>query len=302
MYKAAPNNPEVQITPKAHVFCTKVQGSLATVHLSRSGSLEPTLRSVLYSFYRLSSYLTCARIEANLTLEFVIIVNPNNGPGSEPWWPNVDYVREISRLNAYSNVRTVGYVHTSYCKRSVQDVHFDIEKYAGWSKDTRYPGLGVSGIFFDETPNVFSKTTEGYLRAVTENAKQTIDVGGDALVSNLYKDSQCQHAEFPFKTIHNPGTSMDQRLFVPGLDVATISEICFAEFKTQEYRDWLATSPLKREETSFMLYAVPDEEVEELIGNLKERAGYLFVTNRKTDAYHAFGDSWKRFIAAMAAA
>lgn len=120
---------------------------------------------------------------AHPTLEFILIVNPNNGPGSEPWWPNADYVREIPRLNAQPNVRIVGYVFTAYCKRPNEEVCADIAKYAEWSKDGKYQGLGVAGIFFDETPNLFSDEAKTYLDVITQRVKDSEGILGDRIVS-----------------------------------------------------------------------------------------------------------------------
>lgn len=111
------------------------------------------------------------RVNAHPTLDFIIIINPNSGPGSAPWWPNEDYVREIPKLNAYPNVKTVGYVAIHYCNRPISEVFAEIETYAGWSGDKRYPGIGVEGIFFDETPNEWSADVDAYLCAITEKAR-----------------------------------------------------------------------------------------------------------------------------------
>lgn len=128
------------------------------------------------------SLLIRYRIAENPAIDFIVIVNPHSGPGSEPWWPNTDYVRGIQKLNACTNVRTIGYVATTYCKRSIKDVLEDIEKYADWSKDERFAGLGVEGIFFDETTNLFSKEVKEYLDAITTKVKEADGILGDKIV------------------------------------------------------------------------------------------------------------------------
>src|SRR4051812_36027461 len=55
-------------------------------------------------------------ITAHRNLDFLIIVNPNSGPGGEPL-PSHDYVRELPKLNALPNVRTVGYLAIEYCRK-----------------------------------------------------------------------------------------------------------------------------------------------------------------------------------------
>src|SRR3954452_15888951 len=87
-------------------------------------------------------------------VQFLVIINPNSGPGAAPWWPNADYVREIPRLNALPNVKTLGYICATYCKRSLDAALDDIDTYgARGRKDARQ---GVDGIFVDETVNLYS--------------------------------------------------------------------------------------------------------------------------------------------------
>lgn len=75
----------------------------------------------------------------------------------------------------------------------------------------------------------------------------------------------------------------------------------YTDFNTVEYQEWLATSPLDRENTSHMIYAVPEDRVESLVlHNLRGIAGYIFVTDRQSDVYSGFGASWKKFIEVMA--
>ncbi|PVI00922.1 glycoside hydrolase family 135 protein [Periconia macrospinosa] len=215
-------------------------------------------------------------------LEFIVILNPHSGPGSEPWWPNADYVREIPRLNACENVRTVGYVATTYCKRDIDDVFRDIDRYAEWSRDERFPGLGVSGIFFDETPNLFKVEVKSYLDAVTAKGKDTEGILGDRLI------------------IHNPGTAVQKGLAEPGPDITTSAEVAYRFFRSDEFQNWLALSPYGRERTSYMIHSVERENVGEVVRSMRGRAQYLFVTDLKVDFYHEFSDTWGSFVAAMA--
>jgi hypothetical protein len=85
-------------------------------------------------------------------------------------------------LNAYPNVKTIGYIGTTYGKKPLEEVYADIAKYAGWSSDGRYPGLGVSGIFFDETVNLYTETDEIYLESITKRTKEAKGLLGDRMV------------------------------------------------------------------------------------------------------------------------
>ncbi|KAK7187561.1 hypothetical protein PSPO01_06295 [Paraphaeosphaeria sporulosa] len=222
-------------------------------------------------------------IAFNPTLRFVVIVNPNSGPGSEPWWPNADYLRDVPKLNACSNVRTVGYVSTAYCNRPIQEVYEDIRQYASWAKDKNSRSLGMNGIFFDETPNIFTENARNYLTAITQNVKNMGTLLGDGIV------------------IHNPGTSIDERLAITGMDIATVAEVAYSDFHTRNFQNWLARSTLHRSNTSYMIHGFSEESVDDFVVHmLRGKARYIFVTERSTDMYHGFGASWKAFIAAMA--
>ncbi|KAG4438151.1 hypothetical protein IFR05_006362 [Cadophora sp. M221] len=95
-------------------------------------------------------------ISAHPSLHFLIVVNPDSGPG-DTFLPSHDYMRELPKLNAHVNVTTVGYVLIEYC-------------------------LGIEGIFLDETPNLYSSERAEYLQAVKQHIKATSGIFGDRLV------------------------------------------------------------------------------------------------------------------------
>jgi hypothetical protein len=233
-------------------------------------------------------------------LDFIVILNPNSGPGAPPWWPNADYVREIPKLNAQPNVQTLGYVATDYCKRPISEVVDDVASYASWSSNLGCPGLRVDGIFFDETPNAYSNEAKSYLNDITKCVKENAGIMRDRLVSSAYL-----HVSFPrkmliiIKVIHNPGSAPDSRLADPGPDVTIVFEQSHANFQTVAHQQCLSTWPYDRERTSYMVHAVPEEGIEKLVYELRARAKYLFVTDLKVDYYHSLGKSWNRFVASL---
>ena len=79
--------------------------------------------------------------------------------------PDEHYTREIPLLSAHRNVRTVGYVSTSWGNRTLSSVLQDISTYSGWSKSS-VQGLSIQGIFLDETPAVFTASGLKFLNAV----------------------------------------------------------------------------------------------------------------------------------------
>lgn len=121
------------------------------------------------------------------TTNFIIIINPNSGPGVDPdgWQPDKRYSRGILKLKAFVNVTLVGYVRLDYCRRSLSDVRTDIEKYAGWSQKS-FEGqqdLSMNGIFFDEVPNIFTEAIAEQLASLTKIVRKAKGFSNDSWVS-----------------------------------------------------------------------------------------------------------------------
>jgi hypothetical protein len=107
-----------------------------------------------------------------------VVINPGNGPGPGPL-PDANYTREIPRLNAKANVRTVGYVSTVYTTRDVKAVMKDINVYSAWADH----GLGMQGIFLDETPGVWEDDSGSFLENVASSIRSAVGLGAEPLVS-----------------------------------------------------------------------------------------------------------------------
>lgn len=144
------------------------------------GAWDPLYAAYVSQIHSFTHGLIGGSISAHPDLEFLVIVNPNSGPGAPPWWPNEDYVREIPRLNASRNVTTVGYVRTTYCRRPVEDVVQDIEVYA--KRNNVFAGLQVHGIFVDETVNLYSKEAKHYLDRIDHTVKGSAGIHGNRIV------------------------------------------------------------------------------------------------------------------------
>lgn len=120
-------------------------------------------------------------------LNFTVIINPENGPGNSSY-PGDDYAPQIQSLNAYSNVRTVGYVRTNYARRNISAVIDDVATYAGWGKNqsantNSSAPLAVDGIFFDEAPYDYTEDVGKYMETINEAAKNTSGFLPDRIVS-----------------------------------------------------------------------------------------------------------------------
>ncbi|KAH9206433.1 Spherulation-specific family 4 [Leptodontidium sp. 2 PMI_412] len=221
-------------------------------------------------------------ISAHPSLNFLIVVNPNSGPGDTSL-PSHDYMRELPKLNAHINVTTVGYVLIDYCRRPLEDVRRDINLYAGWAAENATTGLGIEGIFLDETPNHFSPERAEYLQAVQQHIKATSGILGDRLV------------------IHNPGTPPDAALIPPlpvGPDVVITCEEPYDRYREDEVQQRLQEYPCNWARAGYMISAVPDGEIATFVGQLCHRGAYLFVTDLVENFYESFGRSWTEFVAA----
>ncbi|TKA72815.1 hypothetical protein B0A49_05479 [Cryomyces minteri] len=219
-------------------------------------------------------------IAAHPDLRFVIILNPNSGPG-EPPFPDANYAREIPRLNAHTSVCTIGYVRIDYCKRDISEVCEEVATYAGWSNDRANSGIFVKGIFVDETPNHYSAHVAAYLDTVTLRIKNTPGILGARLV------------------VHNPGTMPDSSLTRRRPDVTAVLEESYTRYESHKPHEQRALQQYGRAGCSYILHSVPAKEVKQIVHELRHRAEFLFVTDLRERYYERFGPTWDDFIEAM---
>jgi hypothetical protein len=96
---------------------------------------------------------------------FTAIVNVHNGPGDGAL-PNSEYSHAIETLNSLQNVRTIGYVATTWCARNLSSVLDDIAAYSFWGE--YQDSLAMHGIFVDETPTQYSPDSVSYLQTIAQ--------------------------------------------------------------------------------------------------------------------------------------
>lgn len=140
----------------------------------------------------LSLVLTSCSIAKYPNVSFTIVVNPFNGPGIDKL-PDTNYQQEVPKLTRHSNVRVVGYVHTSWAKRDLGLVCADVSRYAAWPEHSGNPGLRVDGIFVDETPNIYDSDAEVYLSKLRDHVKAM--PGGENNPVGTASVIQMQHAD-----------------------------------------------------------------------------------------------------------
>ncbi|KAM7212636.1 Spherulation-specific family 4, partial [Rhypophila decipiens] len=88
-------------------------------------------------------------------MSFVVIVNPNSGPGRGPT-PDVNYISVLEALTTFDNVTILGYVPVCWANRDISEVSRDIRAYYRW-EENNLESMRIDGIFLDEAP---SKETE----------------------------------------------------------------------------------------------------------------------------------------------
>jgi hypothetical protein len=88
-----------------------------------------------------------------------VIMNPSNGPGKSL---DANYVAAVDSLRAAGG-RVIGYVHTSYAARPLQQVLADIDRYDSW--------YNLDGIFVDEMANTGPAERLNYYRDIYNHVK-----------------------------------------------------------------------------------------------------------------------------------
>ncbi|KAK5170098.1 uncharacterized protein LTR77_004682 [Saxophila tyrrhenica] len=223
-------------------------------------------------------------IRSHPELRFLVILNPNSGPGAPPWWPDPGYVREIPRLNAHANVTTLGYVRIDYCKRSQGDVVDDIRAYGRWAADEQHPGTLVRGIFFDETPNHYTGQAARYLEEISREVRTATGI------------------DVPRLVMHNPGTSPDQRLTsLSKPDVTAVCEESLEKYRSYTVQQQTSLRALPRTQRCIIMHTVPQSQIPTLVRELSREAAYLFITELGTGVYYQkWGSGWEGFVRSMA--
>ncbi|KAL4914634.1 Spherulation-specific family 4 [Aspergillus aurantiobrunneus] len=212
--------------------------------------------------------------EAVLThsdLNFVVVVNPESGPGSAAL-PDEAYQLAIRQLDTYPNVQKVGYVRTDYADRNVSEVLDDVATYSGWHAQS--PDLAMAGIFFDESPHLYSDETVEYMNRINQAVKSSTGLQADRTV------------------IHNPGTIPDARLQVADTDITVVFEQSYDHYKSSQEAE-LTALDADRDTWAYIFHSVPDlssGSLQSFVDEISHQAAYLYLTTR-TDSYYEYFDS-----------
>ncbi|KAH8697944.1 Spherulation-specific family 4-domain-containing protein [Talaromyces proteolyticus] len=146
-------------------------------------------------------------VTSNPNATFYVIVDPDSGPGGSQY-PNSDYITALAKLNTYSNVQTIGYVHTSYMAQTTDAIAANVSRYAGWSNYSD-SNIAVKGIFFDEATNTQNSAAYAYMSTIASNAR---DQGLDFV-------------------IFNPGTVVTAPEFFEAADLIVVEEVAYSTYQ-----------------------------------------------------------------------
>ena len=181
----------------------------------------------------------------------LVVINPDSGPGraSDP-----EYVAQRARAAA-ANVTVLGYVHTSYGKRSAATVDAEADAFFEW--------YSVDGIFFDEVSSSAAEVPYFAARAAAVRAHAR-PAGGAALV------------------VLNPGTDLDVA-YNATFDVVMAFEDSLAAYRSFEPVQWLREIDPSRVWHCVHTAGSPGNEtvpLAEAVARSKAlNAGRLYVTN-----------------------
>lgn len=123
-------------------------------------------------------YSSKSRADDYPHLQFIVIINPNDGPGNSTSL-DLNFQRELPKLLSRTNIATVGYVRTIYATRNKTTVFEDVDKYAGWMMANTTSNYILHGIFFDETPSNYTIESAEYMDEVDKYVKNHYGFAGN---------------------------------------------------------------------------------------------------------------------------
>jgi hypothetical protein len=177
----------------------------------------------------------------------IVVMNPNNGPGTALDPAYVQAVQAVRR----SGGRVLGYVHTLYGRRDGEEVRGDVDRYVAW--------YGVGGIFFDE--------------ASTDCALQLYYAALDAYVTSRNPSGF---------TMLNPRTPTAE-CFMAATDLLVMFEGSLSSYRGSDGQAaaprWASHYPAERF-CHIVFAAASGTEMRETVRLARARhAGYVYVTS-----------------------
>ncbi|KAL5117248.1 hypothetical protein ACEQ8H_004807 [Pleosporales sp. CAS-2024a] len=190
-------------------------------------------------------------------VQLTAIINVSDGPGDGAL-PNSAYAKDITTLNGFENIRTVGYVATTWCNRDLNSVLDDGVAYSFWGEYE--DSLAVDGIFVDETPTQYSPDSDSYLQAIAQAIHDSDGLKKGYIVHNS--------GALPDPLFFEEANSQDGDNLRP--DLTIVFENSFAYWSTQSSMLADVTSTYNRDKIAVVLHSVPDLGTLGIITTLSE--------------------------------
>ena len=231
------------------------------------------------------------------SLNFQAVINVENGPGGG--CPNSETAYAVNKLHSYTNVQTLGYVHTASrydcgpegkwicpATQDVSAVKANITSWQNWSKCSTSQDLHMDGIFFDEAPTVAANIS--YMKILTTFAKNTLTKG-------------------PKTTLFNAGNPVDAGYWAIA-DYINVFEGTEAAYYAADIGA-LDGGGLYSQQTTLLIHSYTDpasnvyKDVNTIISLNNDAIAGLFISSIEpsdiSDPYIAFSPLWPTFTADM---
>lgn len=206
--------------------------------LRRNGNLYSTCKGVPPQMIFEIDHATAAdlrRAASYPRVQFTAIINPNSGPGDGAL-PNESYTQAIQTLNSLGNVRTIGYVATTWCHKNLNLVLDEITVYAGWGISDH--SLSLSGIFFDETPTRYTSEYVSYLQTMSRAVRRHHGLRDGFVGKSHFFISALGVSRFCNKARSRPDLDIG-----PSFTIWSAFLLQYFGFSTSEYRNRGTCSP-----------------------------------------------------------
>ncbi|KAF1937436.1 hypothetical protein EJ02DRAFT_476835 [Clathrospora elynae] len=220
-----------------------------------------------------------AAAKAHQNVDFTVVLNPCSGPcmGS---LPDELYLEEVPKLQAYPNIRTLGYVATNYTDKDIESVLAEINTYDNWQKLTGITKMRVDGIFLDETPSTYDPDSYEYLKIAGQAVRQCTSFNGGFVAHNPGLISP---------EILNSKTVL-QESYLNLTDMTVVFEETFENWLDKDTLDPLQEHKIRRSKLAVILHSVPNlsnQVLEFVVDQVEETADWLYLTNvTETDQYY----------------
>lgn len=227
------------------------------------------LTAVIVPLYSLPTSSQWATLESSAAqypgLTFIAIIDVVNGPANST--PTATWIAGMNALNSYSNIKTVGYVYTSYDARAMSDVETDISNWAGWPAGARPMGIFIDETAVPDNVSYYSEIT-AYARSLFPNGLVILNPGAPPSTTGYFSfvDQVMIHEE-PYSVYTIPGNS------------AVPSGVPFSQF-------------------SLIVYSLPSTGntlANFVTSMVSEGYGSIYLTNAG-DSYNSLGSDWNSFI------